>query len=258
MPKILVVDASPGVRTVVARALRSRRMEVVCAASGAEAIDRIEHEEPDVVLCDVMLPDRDGYQICAFVKEHPRLARTPVLLMSDTVDDQVQARAARVQSADVLGKPLATEDLLRRLARLLPTAPPSPHPVAPTRPEEDFSAPGADASGALERFAAIDGVQWVLLVDREGFLLDASGQGAVDAEMAGALGACLTESSERLGRELERGALHGMVLEYAQGPVVLFRIGASALLAVALSRRSALGKVRHLVERSMPELLRAV
>lgn len=284
MAKVLVVDDSLSVRKVVERALLGRQMEVVCAATGTEALERIERDEPDIVVCDVLMPDKDGYEICEFVKRHPRLGRTPVLLMSGIVNDEVRERAARVQSADVLSKPFAADDLLRRLEMLLapPVAPPpaavnTPAPVAVTPPASPITpspppivaatpAPAAapapavatGSTGVLKQFAAIDGVQWAVLADREGFLLDACGEGVVDAEVAGALSACLTESSEGLGRELGRGPLHGMILEYAQGMVVLYSVGASALLAIALAEPSALGKVRYFAKKSIPELLQAV
>ena len=131
MAKVLVVDDSLSVRKVVERALLGRQMEVVCAATGSEALERIERDEPDVVVCDVVMPDKDGYEICEFVKRHPRLGRTPVLLMSGIVNDEVRERAARVNSADVLSKPFAADDLLRKLDALLaiekgPGAPPAP------------------------------------------------------------------------------------------------------------------------------------
>ena len=77
-------------------------------------------------------------------------------------------------------------------------------------------------------------------------------------DWASALTACLTESSEGLGRELGRGSLHGMILEYAQGMVVLYSVGASALLAIAISEPSALGKVRYFAKKSIPALLQVV
>ena len=301
MAKILVVDDSLSVRKVVERALLGRQMEVVCAATGSEALERIERDEPDVVVCDVLMPDKDGYEICEFVKRHPRLGPTPVLLMSGIVNDEVRERAARVQSVDVLSKPFAAEDLLRRLEALLAArpkpAPPAPSPVdppavvstpapvavnghvepihgraeqsvaaeplvvaspAPIPASAPLTAATTGSAGILKQFASIDGVQWAVLADREGFLLDASGEGVVDTEVAGALSACLTESSEGLGRELGRGALHGMILEYAQGMVVLYSVGASALLAIALGEPSALGKVRYFAKKSIPELIQAV
>ena len=338
MAKVLVVDDSLSVRKVVERALLGRQLDVVCAATGSEALERIELDEPDVVVCDVVMPDKDGYEICDFVKRHPRLRRTPVLLMSGIVNDDVRERAARVKSADVLGKPFAADELLRRLDALLPAEtaapapadpevllpvipvalvplPPGPNgtmhadiarghresrngdvepmPPAPVTPAEPVppallsspapavasaptprlspaqapavtlpvgppSPPATASTAVLGQFAAIEGVQWAVLADREGFLLDASGDDVVDAAVASALSACLTESSEGLGRELGRGPLHGMILEYAQGMVVLYSVGGSALLAIALREPAALGKVRYFAKKSISELLQAV
>jgi CheY-like chemotaxis protein/predicted regulator of Ras-like GTPase activity (Roadblock/LC7/MglB family) len=331
MAKVLVVDDSLSVRKVVERALLGRHIEVVCAATGSEAIERIERDEPDVVVCDVVMPDRDGYEICDFVKRHPRLAGTPVLLMSGIVNEEVRQRAAQVQSADVLSKPFAADDLLRKLDGLLAAAPkrvptpvptpprpvmapppvngnghvhvqpapipvepaplpvvaPAPAPVAPVPPlattakNVEVPPPAVEAAKSVEpaaatprvapidtavsataaivvQFAAIEGVQWAVLADREGFLLEAAPATMTDPEVAGALSACLAESSEGLGRELGRGALHGMMLEYERGMVVIYGVGAGALLAIGLSEPSVLGKVRYYAKKSLPELLQAV
>jgi CheY-like chemotaxis protein/predicted regulator of Ras-like GTPase activity (Roadblock/LC7/MglB family) len=334
MAKVLVVDDSLSVRKVVERALLGRHIEVVCAATGSEALERIERDEPDVVVCDVVMPDRDGYEICDFVKRHPRLAGTPVLLMSGIVNDEVRQRAAQVQSADVLSKPFAADDLLRKLDSLLasaskpaPASPsilaspsaansnghahvqpaplpiaPAPLPIAPsppivtppivtpppapvaapppvvasvepppilTAPKSEDVAPVAsrvtpiDTAGTvtasiLGQFAAIEGVQWAVLADREGFLLEAAPATMSDPEVAGALSACLAESSVGLGRELGRGALHGMMLEYERGIVVIYGVGAGALLAIGLTEPAVLGKVRYYAKKSLPELLQAV
>ena len=75
MAKVLVVDDSVSVRTVVERALRSKKIEVLSAASGTEAIAQIRSEEPDLVVCDVMMPDMEGYELCEFVRRDPRLGR---------------------------------------------------------------------------------------------------------------------------------------------------------------------------------------
>jgi CheY-like chemotaxis protein/predicted regulator of Ras-like GTPase activity (Roadblock/LC7/MglB family) len=320
MAKVLVVDDSLSVRKVVERALLGRQIEVVCAATGSEALERIERDEPDIVVCDVVMPDRDGYEICDFVKRHPRLAGTPVLLMSGIVNDEVRERAARVQSADVLSKPFAADDLLRKLDSLLASAlkpapaaptilttrpanghahvppgpvpvgpaplaivPPPPAPVVPPPPvvrsvelppvvtapkiEEPVAAApratpidtaGSITSSILGQFAAIEGVQWAVLADREGFLLEAAPASMSDPEVAGALSACLAESSVGLGRELGRGALHGMMLEYERGMVVIYGVGAGALLAIGLTEPAVLGKVRYYAKKSLPELLQAV
>ncbi len=119
MPKVLVVDDSLSVRKVVEKALEGRGLEVLSAASGAEAIERIESARPDVVICDVVLPDKDGYQVCQFVRAHPAIRTTPVLLISGVVNSTVLTRAAEVQSSEVMFKPFSADDLVRKIDGLL-------------------------------------------------------------------------------------------------------------------------------------------
>ena len=139
MPKVLVVDDSLSVRKVVQRALESRRIEVLSAASGTEALEQIGREAPDLIVCDVIMPDMDGYQICDFVKKHPTLGHTPVLLISGIVNGTVLERAAKVRSDDVMRKPFAAEELLQRIESFLnaqsrtPSATPPPAAAHGTR-----------------------------------------------------------------------------------------------------------------------------
>src|SRR5215467_11301169 len=159
MPKVLVVDDSLSVRKVVEKALAGRSVEVLSAASGNEAIEKIEQDRPDIVVCDVILPDKDGYQICEYVRAHPSMGRTPVLLISGVVNSTVLARAAEVQSNDVMFKPFAAEELVRKIdgllgSRVITAAPVSPAPpasresVTPPMPERVPSPPPAPPSPA--------------------------------------------------------------------------------------------------------------
>jgi CheY-like chemotaxis protein/predicted regulator of Ras-like GTPase activity (Roadblock/LC7/MglB family) len=264
MTKVLVVDDSLSVRKVVERALAGRRIDVVEAASGSVALELIERESPDLIVCDVIMPDQDGCDICAFVKSHPRLARTPVLLMSGIVSDSVRERAARVGADDILLKPFAAADLVERLERLLPTlAPPAAEPAPPTplaleTPVVSAPTGSGDLGSILQRFTAMDGVQWAVLADREGFLLESTEGSAIDAGIGGAFSACLAEASQGLGRELGRGAVSSVIVEFEKGTVVVWRVGATALLAVGLGGSSALGKVRYYAKKALPELAQAL
>lgn len=274
MSKVLVVDDSLSVRKVVERALAGRQIDVVCAASGSEALERLERDAPDVVVCDVVMPDRDGYEICEFIKHHPRLAHTPVLLMSGIVNDEVRERAAQAQSAGILAKPFAADDLLRYLDGLLAqrpaapaqrpaaparsAAPPAPAPAADTAPTTDMPPVPEGASAILAEFVGMDGVQWAVLADREGFVIEATANAGVDADVAAALSACLAESSEGLGRELGRGALQGVILEYEKGMVLVYGVATTGLLAVGIGEPNVLGKVRYYARRALPELARGM
>lgn len=287
MPKVLVVDDSLSVRKVVEKALEGRSVEVLSAASGSEAMESIERDRPDVVVCDVILPDKDGYQICEFVRTHPTVGKTPVLLISGVVNSTVLARAAEVQSNDVMFKPFAADELVRKIDNLLsgrlngvhapaspavapratapvtlPTEPgPAPAPAAivtPPLPLGELGLHDDQLKVRLEMLTATPGVRFAALADREGFLIEWTGDAPMEVEVASALAACLAESSDGIGRELGQGSLHGVMLEYETGIVLLHGIGRSALLAVLVSDPATLGKVRYYIKKALPELQRMV
>lgn len=258
MPRVLVVDDSLSVRKMVERALETKGLEVIAASSGAEAIERLDSSLPDLIVCDVVMPDVDGYGICESVRAHPVLCHTPVLLISGIVNGAVLDRAARVRSSAVLRKPFTADDLTRKVDELLAArsvAPPEPAAFEP-RVADPETLP--DLKSVLEQLVAMPGVSLAALVDREGFLIEASGELGVGAEVAGALAACLAESSEGIGREMGQGPLSSMILDYEAGMLLLHAAGPSALLAVVLKDPTALGKVRYYVKKSLPELGRLV
>jgi len=281
MQKVLVVDDSLSVRKVVEKALEGRGLQVLAAASGAEAIQMIERDRPDVVICDVILPDKDGYQICQYVRTHPAIGATPVLLISGIDNSTVQARAAEVRSDEVLFKPFGVDDLVRTIDNLLarssngmkkeaPGAPPArvstPASTAPVPasngPSSASTALAVSDQGLkqqLQALAGTPGIRFVVLTDREGFLIETAGDLAPDAEeVAGALASCLAEASDGIGRELGQGRLVGTILEYESGTLLLHGVGPSALLAVLVADQGALGKVRYYVRKAVPDLVRAL
>jgi len=282
MPKVLVVDDSLSVRKVVQRALESKRIEVLSAASGSEAMEQIAREAPDLIVCDVIMPDMDGYQICDFVKKHPTLGHTPVLLISGIVNSTVLERATKVRSDDVMRKPFAADELLHRIESLLPasgrpapaagpapaveSAPiPAPEPRAPRSeapaPVADpvaMVAPVPDLKALLAGVAELAGVSLTALIDREGALMEVAGGLLPEAELAGALAAGLVESTDGVGRALTQGRLQSLILEYDAGVVLLNAVGAGAMLAVVLDDPAVLGKVRYHVKKALPDLVRAL
>jgi CheY-like chemotaxis protein/predicted regulator of Ras-like GTPase activity (Roadblock/LC7/MglB family) len=289
MPKVLVVDDSLSVRKVVQRALESRRIEVLSAASGTEALEQIGREAPDLIVCDVIMPDMDGYQICDFVKKHPTLGHTPVLLISGIVNGTVLERAAKVRSDDVMRKPFAAEELLQRIESFLnaqsrtpsSTPPPAavtapverPAPAAVTAPVErpipvpvidrpavvlESAAPSVDLKALLDGVAQLPGVSLTALIDREGALMEAAGGLLPEATLAGALAACLVDSTVGVGQALAQGRLQSVILEYDAGVVLLNAVGEGAMLAVVLGDPAVLGKVRYHVKKALPDLVRAV
>jgi CheY-like chemotaxis protein/predicted regulator of Ras-like GTPase activity (Roadblock/LC7/MglB family) len=278
MPKVLVVDDSLSVRKVVQRALESRRIEVLSAASGSEALEQIGRDAPDLIVCDVIMPDMDGYQICDFVKKHETLGHTPVLLISGIVNSTVLERASKVGSDDVMRKPFAAEELLQRIESLLAAqirppavvAPaPAPAPVGPPVERRapvaervpvmsESAVPPADLKALLDGVAQLPGVSLTALIDREGALMEAAGGLLPEAALAGALAACLVDSTGGVGQALALGRVQSVILEYEAGVVLLNAVGESAMLAVVLGDPAVLGKVRYHVKKALPYLVRAV
>jgi CheY-like chemotaxis protein/predicted regulator of Ras-like GTPase activity (Roadblock/LC7/MglB family) len=273
MPRVLIVDDSLTVRKVVERILESRQLEVLQASLGTEAIERIQRDEPDLVVCDVLLPDKEGYEVCQFVKSHPRLDRTPVLLISGIVNPAVVDRAARVGSAGVIQKPFSADELAGRVSHLLGMAAPASAGAATGNGTIDTMAAAARSltpsqvarvrlpersaptlAGCLAGLAATEGVHSVVLTDRGGQLIGAAGD-ASDATMLGALTACVASASDEVGSQLERGGVQGLILEHARGLVLVSQVGDCALLTLVLDEPAALGKARYYVKRAVPDLL---
>jgi CheY-like chemotaxis protein len=285
MPKVLVVDDSLSVRKVVERALEARSIQVLTAATGAEAITRIERDAPDLVICDVIMPDKDGYEICEFVKNHPDFSRTPVLLISGIVNGTVLERAAKVHSDDVMRKPFAAEELVRKIDNFLAPGgrPPAPllraatgrtgrtDPAAPslssltglpTRaqdpvPETSASPVALDLKAVLGQFTGVAGVVVAALVDREGFLIESTGEVRDEVHVAWAQAAAVAQGAAGTGQDLNQGVLQAMILEYEGGNILLHTVG-SAMLAIVLNDPTILGKVRYNVKRALPDLLRSM
>jgi CheY-like chemotaxis protein len=115
---VLVVDDSLGVRTALALALETHHLRVLSAGLEREAIERIERDQPDLVVCDVQLPDGDGYRVCEFAKTRPGSRRIPVILMSGVAEELARPRA-RVRPDDVVHKPFLPDELASKIERLL-------------------------------------------------------------------------------------------------------------------------------------------
>ena len=119
MPKVLVADDSIAVRKVAERLLTEAGFGVVLAANGEEALAYLAKEKPDLIVSDVIMPDKSGYEVCAFVRGHRALANTPVLLISGIVNDEVTKQAESCHADGVLKKPFQGTSLKDRVIELL-------------------------------------------------------------------------------------------------------------------------------------------
>ena len=119
MPKVLIADDSIAVRKVAERLLTEAGLGVTLAANGEEALAYLAKETPDLVVSDVIMPDKSGYEVCAFVRARRALANTPVLLISGIVNDEVTKQAESCHADGVLKKPFQGTALKDRVLELL-------------------------------------------------------------------------------------------------------------------------------------------
>jgi CheY-like chemotaxis protein len=130
IPTVYFIDDSATMREVIKIAFRRENINVVACQDAATALAEIERARPNVVITDVIMPGKDGYEVCQYIKSHPTLAKTPVVLMSGVVNRSVAERAFAVKADELLRKPFQPQDLITRVRHLLnpsgAAAPPAP------------------------------------------------------------------------------------------------------------------------------------
>jgi two-component system KDP operon response regulator KdpE len=114
--RVLVVDDDPAIVRMVTRSLGARGYAVEGAASGAEMKTAMARTRPDVVLLDLALPDADGIELCASIREH---SAVPVIILSALSEEARKVRALDEGADDYLTKPFGIEELMARIRVVL-------------------------------------------------------------------------------------------------------------------------------------------
>lgn len=150
MATILVADDNSNIQKMVGLALKDHGIEVVAVGNGEAAVRRIPDLHPDLVLADIFMPVKNGYEVCEFVKKNAQFSHIPVILLVGAFDPLDEREAQRVGADGVLKKPFIPPDPLismvkSALARSagskhipIPTVPVSvPQPVLAAVPHSD-------------------------------------------------------------------------------------------------------------------------
>ncbi|MGB0036939.1 MAG: response regulator [Candidatus Acidiferrales bacterium] len=159
MPRILVADDNTNIQKMVVLAFQERGIDVIAVGNGEAAVRRLPDLNPDIVLADVFMPVRNGYEVCEFVKKDSRFAHVPVILLVGAFDPLDEKEARRVGADGVLKKPFVPPDpliamvtsaleknpkLAAELARAKETPPEPPMPAALEAPIKREPAPLPD------------------------------------------------------------------------------------------------------------------
>jgi two-component system alkaline phosphatase synthesis response regulator PhoP len=122
--KILIVDDDPDLVEAVTMILESKKYDVAAAYGGIEGLQKAKTEKPDLIVLDVMMPDKDGYAVCKELKANPALSRIPVLLLTAVVSKIATTRYTQqggleTEADDYIDKPVEPEVLVKRIEALL-------------------------------------------------------------------------------------------------------------------------------------------
>ena len=112
MAKILVADDNSNIQKMVGLALKDQGIDVVAVGNGEAAVRKISDIHPDLVLADVFMPVRNGYEVCKYVKDDRTLSHIPVILLVGAFDPLDEQEAQRVGADGVLKKPFVPPDPL--------------------------------------------------------------------------------------------------------------------------------------------------
>jgi DNA-binding response OmpR family regulator len=117
--RILVVEDHPAIRKILADLLRSY-CHLSTADSGRDALEKIEHKAPDVILLDLNLPDMNGLEIARLVRQNEKTSHTPILAMSGSCSPMDKIECLEIGCNDFINKPFSVRSLLVRLSALIP------------------------------------------------------------------------------------------------------------------------------------------
>ncbi len=154
MPRVLIADDSMAVRKVAERLLVQAGLEVALASSGEEALAWLAKERADVIISDVIMPGRSGYDVCTFVRSQVGLADTPVLLISGIVNDEVAKQVELCRANGVLKKPFQGSSLQDKVKELLAQRQPAASVAAPPEPAPVAEAPAPQPAATAFAFSA--------------------------------------------------------------------------------------------------------
>jgi len=160
MSRILLADDSPHAQRMGERILSEEGFEVVTVSDGDSALIRLTDVDPDLVLADIGMPNRSGYEVCEYVKISPHHRHTRVLLMAGAQETVDEAESRRVKADGVVKKPFEASVLVDTVRQLLKQAA-SDRLARKSTPKAppDKATPGATVADGRPIIAVLDPAQ---------------------------------------------------------------------------------------------------
>lgn len=122
--RILVVDDEPDFASIVQGNLEKEGFEVEIAYNGVEGLDKVHANPPDAIVLDVMMPEKDGYEMCADLKGDEKYRDIPIVLLTAVASHVTSTRYSHAdgmstEADDYIAKPASAEEITRSVKDLL-------------------------------------------------------------------------------------------------------------------------------------------
>jgi len=154
---ILLADDSPTIQRLVTQMFAGGEFDVVAVSNGDAAVRKFEEIRPDIILADIYMPGKNGYEVCAAVKKHPELGDTPVVLLAGAFDAYDEETASQVGAATHITKPFEPQALLSLVGSLAPKEGRSrPAPAPASAPPPAVVPPTPPAAIAVAAAASVE------------------------------------------------------------------------------------------------------
>ena len=117
--KVLIADDEPNIVISLEFLLKREGYEVVVAHDGAQALDRIRSERPDMAILDVMVPHRNGFEVCQDLRQDPEFKTLRIMMLTAKGRDTEVAKGMALGADAYITKPFSTKDLVAKVKEML-------------------------------------------------------------------------------------------------------------------------------------------
>jgi CheY-like chemotaxis protein len=119
MAKILIIEDDKTIRTGLQRLMSNEGHEAIFAETGAEGLRLANQHVPDIIICDIAMPEMNGYEVLEKIKQSPSLSSKPFIFLSAKITKEDEQRGLAAGAKLYLKKPMWPDDILEAIAKVL-------------------------------------------------------------------------------------------------------------------------------------------
>lgn len=118
--KIIIIDDEPNIANLIKANLNPDKYECISAADGEEGLKKVESEKPDLVVLDILMPKKTGYEVCFEIKNNPITAKIPVIMLTVKREHRDRYIGTVLMKADeYIPKPFDVKDLIKKIEQFI-------------------------------------------------------------------------------------------------------------------------------------------